>query len=100
MILNVFSSLPQEASSELFLKKLKKIYTFFEMMSTAFSNTKKTFIDKRMMNRSLLLFLEKWIYFDHGIRRMVEARSGLPKKSPTLTMKKRVLECKFGITYF
>ena len=37
---------------------------------------------------------------EHGSRRMVEARSGLPKKSPTLTMKKRVLECKFGITYF
>ena len=38
--------------------------------------------------------------YHHGIRRMVEARSGLPKKSLTLTMKKRVLECKFGVTYF
>ena len=44
--------------------------------------------------------LQTEIRLYHGIRRMVEARSGLPKKSLTLTMKKRVLECKFGVTYF
>ena len=37
---------------------------------------------------------------NHGIRMMVEARSGLPEKGPNLTLKKGVLELKFWKTCF
>ena len=45
-----------------------------------------------------MIFKTKGYY--HGFRKMVEARSGLPEKGPTLTLKKEVLEWEFWKTCF